>query len=207
MAESAAVARSPIAPTPPVAIENGWEVSTRRSAADLRITDCTPLTKLLVLGPEGGVFGIPFGRAERDEEGVLVAGSGPGEWTLFGPPGTGEGLAGRAAAALPPDEGAVFDLTHGRAAMRITGPAAAAALAKVCAVDLAGEVSPDGAAFRSSVAKVVTDVVRDDVDGRLSYLMHCDRAFGQYLFDALLDAGAEFDIEVDGFAGPGSQTS
>lgn len=203
MAESPAVARSPIAPALPVAVENGWQVSARRSMADLRITDCTPLAKILVLGHEGGAFGVPFGRAERDEDGVLVVGSGPGEWTLFGPSGTAGQLAERVATALLPDDGAVFDLTHGRAAMRITGPAAADVLAKVCAIDLAGEVTPDGAAWRSSVAKVVTDVVRDDRGGQRSYLMHCDRAFGQYLFDALLDAGAEFDIEVDGFAGPG----
>ncbi|MDQ3783511.1 MAG: hypothetical protein M3360_01245 [Actinomycetota bacterium] len=203
MAEPTAVARSPIAPAPPAAVESGWEVSARRSMAVLRITDCTPLAKILVLGPEDGVFDIPFGRAERDAEGVLVTGSGPHEWTLFGAPGTGRRLAERAAAALPPAEGAVFDLTHGRAAMRITGPEAGALLAKVCAVDLTEEITPDGAAFRSSVAKVVTDVVRDDRGGQHSYLMHCDRALGQYLFDALLDAGAELDIEVDGFAGPG----
>ena len=34
-----------------------------------------------------------------------------------------------------------------------------------------------------------------------SYLLHCERSVGQYLFDALLDAGAEFGVEVDGFTG------
>lgn len=203
MAEPAAIARSPIAPVPPVTIESGWEVSARRSDAALRITDCTPLAKILVLAPEGGAFGVPFGRAERDAEGVLVVGSAPGEWTLFGAPGAGGRLAERAVAEVSTGKGAVFDSTHGRAAMRTTGSEAATLLAKVCAIDLAEEMAPDGAAFRSSVAKVVTDVVRDDLGGQRSYLMHCDRSVGGYLFGALLDAGAEFDIEVDGFAGPG----
>ena len=57
-----------------------------------------------------------------------------------------------------------------------------------------------GAAFRSSVAKLVTDVVRDDEGGVRSYLLHCERFSGQYLFDALLDAGNEFGIEIGGFA-------
>jgi hypothetical protein len=42
------VARSPIAPAPPVAVVAGWEVSARRSSAPLRLVDCTPLAKVLV---------------------------------------------------------------------------------------------------------------------------------------------------------------
>ena len=201
MAESNAIARSPIAPAPPVAIESGWEISSRRSTAALRITDCTPLTKILVLAPGGRPFDVPFGRAAHGEEGVLIVGSGPDEWTLLGAPGAGGRLSERAAAALGEAPGALFDVTHGRAAMRITGSEADDLLAKVCAIDLAEEITPDKAAFRSSVAKVVADVVRDDQSGQRSYLLHCDRAVGGYLFDALLDAGAEFHIEVDGFAG------
>jgi heterotetrameric sarcosine oxidase gamma subunit len=103
------------------------------------------------------------------------------------------------------DEGlvSVFDATHGRAIMRITGAKAPDLLAKVCAIDLADEVTPNGAAFRSSVAKLVTDVVREDSGGSRSYLLHCERSSGQYLFDALIDAGHEFGIEVDGFVDPG----
>ena len=36
-----------------------------------------------------------------------------------------------------------------------------------------------------------------------SYRLHCERSSGQYLFDALLAAGAEFAIEIDGFDPPG----
>ena len=75
-------------------------------------------------------------------------------------------------------------------------------VAKVCGVDLSEEITPDGAAFRSSVAKLVTDVVRDDRGTERSYLLHCERSSGQYLFDALIDAGDEFGIEVEGFVAP-----
>ena len=206
MAEAAPVARSPISPAPPVAVEHGWEVSTRRTDADPRIMDCTPLAKVLVLAsPSGGVaraLGVPFGRTARDEHGTLVVGSGPGEWLLLGPPGASAALAGRVKEVS--DEGlvSVLDATHGRALMRITGARAVDLLAKVCGIDLSEEVTPDGAAFRSSVAKLVTDVVRDDCDGERSYLLHCERSSGQYLFDALIDAGDEFGIEVEGFAAP-----
>jgi heterotetrameric sarcosine oxidase gamma subunit len=207
VAETLPVARSPIAPVPPATVEHGWEISARRSAAELRITDCTPLAKILVLAPQDGglaqTLGIPFGRAARDEHGTLVVSSAPGKWLLLAAPGTSEALMRRVEEVR--DEGfvSVFDATHGRALVRITGPRGPDLLAKVCAIDFADEVTPDGSAFRSSVANLVTDVVREDRGGSRSYLLHCERSSGQYLFDALLDAGDEFGIEVDGFTGPG----
>lgn len=211
MSETAPVARSPIAPPPPVVVEHGWEFSARRSGAGLRIIDLTPLTKLLVAAaPQGRVaagLGVTFGRASRDLEGSLVVGSGPGEWLLLGAPGQALSLARSADAEVPDHDDdelvSTFDVTHGRAMMRVVGDAADAMLAKVCAVDLSDAVTPDGAAFRTSVAKLVTDVVRDDVDGQRSYVLHCERSSGQYLFDALVDAGAEYGIDIDGFVFPG----
>jgi sarcosine oxidase, subunit alpha len=206
VAEASPVARSPISPAPPVTVEYGWEVSARRSGAGLRIMDCTPLAKVLVLAStEGEVarsLGVRFGRAARDEHGTLVVGSGPGEWLLLAAPGTGAEVAGRAEATSDEEMVSVLDLTHGRALVRITGARAPNLLAKVCGIDFSEEVTPDGAAFRSSVAKLVTDVVHDDLDGEKSYLLHCERSSGQYLFDALLDAGDEFGTEVEGFAVP-----
>ncbi|HZD70837.1 MAG TPA: sarcosine oxidase subunit gamma family protein, partial [Actinomycetes bacterium] len=193
MAEAAPIARSPIAPAPPVTVAHGWEISARRSRAELRVCDCTPLAKVLVRGsPAGGTadaLGVEPGRAARDRHGTLVVGSGPGEWLLLAPPGTATAVAERLRAV--PDDGliSVLDATHDQALVRISGAAAATLLAKVCAIDLADGIRPHGAAFRSSVAEVVTAVVRDDLDGERSYLLACERSFGQYLFDALLDAG------------------
>ena len=207
MVEAAPIARSPIAQAAPTTIKHGWEVSARRSAADLKIIDCTPLAKVLVLAsPDGEVaraLGVPFGRAARDPHGTLVVGSGPGEWLLLAEPGTSAAVTQRVEEVKDETLVSVFDAMHGRAIMRITGAKAPDLLAKVCAIDLADEVTPNGAAFRSSVAKLITDVVRDDSGGSRSYLLHCERSSGQYLFDALIDAGHEFGIEVDGFVDPG----
>ena len=204
MAEAAPLARSPISPAPPVAVEHRWEISARRSNADLRITDCTPLAKILVLAStDSEALGVPFGHAARDEHGTLVVGSGPGEWLLIAPPGSALEVSRRVQEVPDEEMVSVFDATHGRALMRISGAATVALLSKVCAVDFADAVTPNGAAFRSSVAKLVTDVVRDDQDGERSYLLHCERSSGRYLFDALIDAGDEFGIEVDGFVAPG----
>ena len=98
------------------------------------------------------------------------------------------------------------DQSHGRALMRLSGSHAPSLLAKLCGIDLSDDITPDGAAFRTSVAALATDVIRDDLIGAAgrtrSYLLHCERSSGQYLFDAVLRAGAEFGIEIDGFRMP-----
>jgi len=198
------LARSPIRPPEPLTVLAGWEVSERRATGTLTLTDCTPLTKVQVKAPVTGQvaaeLGVRFGRARRNAAGVLVVGSGPGEWLLIGPPGqaipdytepAADGYASRT------------DLTHGRALVRLTGPAAADVLSSMCGIDLSDGATPDGAAFRSSVAAVATDVIRDDVAGVRSYLLHCERSSGQYLFDTLLSAGRDLGIEIDGFTTPG----
>ena len=216
------VSSSPIAPAPPVRVEAGWEVSGCRSEAALTITDCTPLAKVHLRAPWNGAMakalGVPFGRAGRDiEDGAsqdgawLVVGSGPGEWFVLVPPDAAAAAAGWlgtvAADSAPEEFVSVVDLTHGRALMRITGPDAADLLARLCGADLHDDMAPDGAALRSAVAGVATDIIRDDIvhdgAGVPSYLLHCERSSGQYLFGALVSAGESLGIGVDGFRLPG----
>jgi heterotetrameric sarcosine oxidase gamma subunit len=221
-ASTAPLARSPIAPAPPVVVTAGWEVSGRPAGggagpAGLTIADCTPLAKVQLRAPAGGraaaALGVPFGQAARDAAGTLVVGSGPGEWLLLGPPGRAATLAaglGEIAAQAPGEHLSWVDLTHGRALIRLTGSSSASVLGQVCGIDLSDDITPDRAAFRSSVAALATDVIRDDRAGQpggaaavRSYLLHCERSSGQYLFDVLLRSGAEFGIEIDGFEPPG----
>jgi sarcosine oxidase, subunit alpha len=219
-AEGAPVARSPIAPVPPVLVQAGWEVSGCRSDAPLTITDCTPLAKVQLKAPWNGgaakALGVPFGRAGRVCAGSpeptrdgdwLAVGSGPREWLVLAPPGTAAQVAGwlttLAADAAPEEFASVTDLTHGRALMRITGPDAADLLARLCGADLHDEMAPDGAALRAPVAGVATDIVRNDRAEVPSYLLHCERSSGQYLFGALAGAGEPLGIGIDGFRLPG----
>ena len=200
---STPIARSPIAPAPPVEVVEGWEVSRYRSTDPLTLSDRTPWAKVLVHAAEAGPYSrtaaVGFGRATRLDGGVLEVGSGVGEWLLLGPIGSAADLMARAAARTDAELVSVIDMTHGRALVRLTGGAAVAVLSKLCGIDLADHMTPNLAAFRSLVANVATDVVRDDVAGVRSYLLHCERASGQYLFDVLVDAGAEHGLEVDGF--------
>ena len=201
------IARSPIRPAEPVVVRDGWEVSARTSSSGLTLTDATALAKVLLKADANGPFtasALAHGRAARRNSGdsgtVLEVGCSPGEWLHIGRPGTSGMLLAtlRADAAQVNEHISVVDLTHGRALMRLTGDHAPSLMAKICAIDLGDSATPDLAAFRSSVAKTVTDVVRDDRSGRRSYLLHCERSSGQYLFDCILDAGQEFGIDVSG---------
>jgi heterotetrameric sarcosine oxidase gamma subunit len=204
------LARSPIRPLVPLTVLNGWEVSGRRSTGALTLTDCTPLSKIQLKAPATGQvareIGVPFGRARRNAAGVLVVGSGPGEWLLIGQPGQAAQIAAVLAdltAGASDEYVSSTDLTHGRALIRLTGANAPDLLSAMCGIDLSELTTPDGAAFRSSVAALATDVIRDDVAGVRSYLLHCERSSGQYLFDKLLSAGRDLGIEIDGFTTPG----
>jgi heterotetrameric sarcosine oxidase gamma subunit len=171
------------------------------SPATARLTDESPLGKLLVRapvdGPMASVLGTRFGRAVRDGD-RLTVGSGPGEWLVLAPVADLPKLATWLEQQGESDPGlvSVVDLTHGRAMVRLTGPDAAGVLARVCAVDLSDRITPDGAAFRTSVARVATDVIRDDGHGggsgnggvnteSPSYLLHVERSSGSYLWDEL----------------------
>lgn len=228
------VARSPITPAAPVTTVAGWEVSARQSSAALLLTDLTPLSKVQVRAAPGGpmsrALDLPPGRAARGTTldraltngaspagtNALVAHSGPGEWLVLSPPGTAADMTARlerVAAATRADGTAgastlelvtVTDLTHGRALLRVTGEQAPALFARLCTINFNDTVTPNGAAFRTEVAHLATEVIRDDLPtGRRSYLLHCERSSGQYLFDVLLDAGADLGVDVGGFTIPG----
>jgi len=76
-------------------------------------------------------------------------------------------------------------------------------LARGCAVDFAADICPGGAALRSAVAGVPAGVIRDDRNGVRSFLVHCDRPYGQHMFDSLLDSGTELGVGTDGLVSPG----
>jgi heterotetrameric sarcosine oxidase gamma subunit len=184
-------------------VHEGWEVSKAKSSAKLRLSDLTPVTKVLVRtsrsSPMGLSLACEFGRAVRNSAAHLVAGTGPDEWTVFAPAASVATVFATLEGSDQPDLATVLDMTHAGVLFRLTGLDAARTLEKVCAIDFSEKVTPNGAVFRSSVARVTTEVIRDDVAGVRSYLLHSDRSSGQYHFDALLDAGAEFDIAVDGY--------
>ncbi|WP_420622725.1 hypothetical protein [Candidatus Poriferisodalis sp.] len=169
-------------------------------AGDLTLSDVSATTKWLVRagaqGPAADLLGARFGSSQIAPSGALVLGSRPGEWIVLG-------TSSEVAAAVAELDGldsqefvSALDWTHSRAMFRVTGRESARMLEKVCSLDWADPMTPDGAVSSASVAKVTCDIARNDIDGAPSYLIFCDRSFGQYLFDALIDAGNEFGLSV-----------
>ena len=241
MSDVGPLARSPVPVGEPAGIAHGWQISARRSHADLRLADSTASVKALVRAEPRGAMaerlgvrvghavrtGEPFaepgsakraadlrpkgfaepGPAKRAEDlrpqDVLMCRFGPSEWLAMATLDRRASMWGhlRTLAADADELVSLIDVTHGRVVLRLTGARAAITLSKICGIDLRDDVTPDGAALRTSVAALVTDIVRNDVDGQRSYLLGCEWSSGQYLWDAVLEAGAEFGIDVDGLDG------
>jgi len=164
--------------------------------AELTLVDCSPMAKVLIhadpQGPLADRLAVPFGRSRHDDDGTLILRVRPAQWLLFADSGReGELVEHWEAAATETGEFvSVIDVTSGRTLLRLTGESSPALLAKICALDL--DTASDGSALRSSVAKVNAEIVRDDADGRRSYLLTCERSYGQFLTEAINDAGEEF---------------
>jgi heterotetrameric sarcosine oxidase gamma subunit len=129
----------------------------------------------------------------------LVVGIAPGEWLVFGGSGVASILVTAWSKLVGSPGCAAVDLTHARAAMRLTGPLGPAILSRLCALDVAS--MPDGTSAGTLVAGVVTGVIRDDALSGPSYLLHCDRSYGQSLARAILEAGWDYGLEADGYQG------
>ncbi|TLP75776.1 2Fe-2S iron-sulfur cluster-binding protein [Nesterenkonia sphaerica] len=205
------VARGSVpAPGPKTSIA-GWEVSTEQSMAPLTLADVTPLVKISVRAAPDGVTAdrmpAAFGQARPWGDRLLVVGSGPGEWMVLAEPGERAAALNELSEILQDAEEltSIVDLTHGRALFQLSGESAAELLAAVCAIDLADDMVPDGAALRTNVAGVVTDLIRHDEEGgRRRYLLHCERSSGRYLHATLLDAGRSHGVAETGYPASGS---
>lgn len=159
--------------------------------AAITISDESATTKTLVRS-DRPQLGVAFG-ASTMVGNALVCGTRPDEWLLLG---SGDAVA---AAVDTVDRGgftSVIPFTHGRSLFRITGDVVPSMLEKVCGIDWADNMTPNRAVVTASVALTTCDIIRDDVAGTTSYLLMCDRSFGQYLLTALVDAGDEFGVSV-----------
>ena len=172
----------------------GAAIGGDREVGGLTLQDVSSMTKIVVRAGVGTHasrrLAVRFG-ATRTEGGVLISGVRPDEWVLLGPTADVQAFVRRLDRT---DHVSVIDVTHGRALFRLTGPEAPSVLEKLCSLDWADHMTPDGASVSGSVARVNCDLTRNDLDGTPSYLISCDRSYGQYLFDIILDAGHEFGI-------------
>ena len=86
------------------------------------------------------------------------------------------------------------DLTDTFAAFNLAGPLARATLEKLTRRKLANAAFPYMRVRRARVAEVLCRLLRIGFTGELSYEIHCPAAYGLHVWEALMEAGAEFGI-------------
>jgi len=188
----------------------GWRVARSFApgpgdwTAAVGLADESHFGKIMIHGQDGGEQLAAIG---------LIAPGGVGEGVVSGAtavyrlrpdqlfisvaPGEEAGLVTSLSAAM--SDGAdvtLSDITHGRARLRLVGPAAAELLGRACPLDLRATAFPDGAARQSSVARTAQLILRHDLDGgRLpSYVIIGARSLGAYLWDTLIDLGRDLGV-------------
>jgi len=117
---------------------------------------------------------VSLGTARRNES-VLAFSISPGEWIEIG---------------ASPANAEDVDISHVRALLRLTGDGAAFLLSHLCAIDLGDQMMPNGAAARTLVAGVATEIVRDDKAQHPSYLLMMSRSFARHVWDRFTEVSA-----------------
>lgn len=193
-----------------VAIDFGTPDDELARAAMLGLADLSPLPRTGYKGGGAldwlraqGVVGLDAdNRATRQPDGAVAARLAPGEALLLGDIGATGGLCARLDAAWS-EAGApgCYPVRRDAASFWfvVTGKAAATLFAKLCGVDLRPAHFPEGAVAQTSLARLNTIIVRQDMGvlrqdmGAVpAYHLLGDSASAEYFWDCLIDAMAEF---------------
>lgn len=124
------------------------------------------------------------------EEAKAAFGFAPGKFMVID---QAEGLEARLAAALTVDLGVVTGLSHGRTAIRVSGPKAEWVLAKFFAVDFALPAFPVGAGKSTSHHEVFAQIQRT---GAEQFDLYVFRSMARSFWTALCHGAEEVGYET-----------
>lgn len=127
--------------------------------------------------------------AAASKPGAIVFRIAANRWFLAGP----EGMDGPLSAKLKPANGSLIDLTHGRTALRISGPKADWVLSKLYAIDFSISAFPAGTGLATSHHNIFTQIHRDDEQ---TYTLFVFRSFARAFWHTLQRAAEETGYEV-----------
>ena len=86
------------------------------------------------------------------------------------------------------------DVTSALAGIRVAGPRGHLLLAGVTELDVSPQAFPDMRCGQTRVAEIHSVVLRLDLGGLPGYELYFGREFGEYIWDALLEAGEEYEV-------------
>jgi heterotetrameric sarcosine oxidase gamma subunit len=187
-----------------------WKVpqayqSAAREAAAIRervaVADLSFKGKVTVTGDGAGdLIARTFQLVHRPDGRSLAANNGmtslpltADEYLLLSPPG-GEDEIVRCLADAGEPAVTVVDLTHGLAGFLLAGRDSSHLLRKICALPFDAVDFPSGHVAQTSLARVHATIVRHDRDGLPAFEIYVERPYGEYVWDVIFDAGAEFGI-------------
>lgn len=153
--------------------------------------------------PVGRVVRIPAQALNAQTDGLLCS-LARNHARLISPPGTAGAVHTRVESVIQQtaDSACIHltDVTSNFTAVQIAGPHSRTLLRKLTALDLRPARFPDLSCAQGSLASIHALVLRADIQAHLAYQVYCGREFGEYLWDALLDAGQEFGARPFGLA-------
>jgi sarcosine oxidase subunit gamma len=139
------------------------------------------------LGEAYGIEAPPIGAARTAGEATLI-GIGPGAFLAIG---VSDEALGRLRGALPADQAALTDVSHGRSLFKLEGDAAEPVLQKCVTIDLS-RLSP-GHAAQTMIDHVDVLIHRvADTDFRLLTFRSFARSLAEWLLDQGLEEGIGF---------------
>ena len=94
----------------------------------------------------------------------------------------------------------VTEVTHGRAEIRVIGPASQELLSKVCGLDFHPSAFPNETAKQSSLAKTTQLIIRRDIGELPAFSIIGVQSLGPYVWDTMMEAGREFEVVPIGSA-------
>jgi heterotetrameric sarcosine oxidase gamma subunit len=130
----------------------------------------------------------------------------PDEFLILTPPGAEKKLATSLEVAITSQDifASVIDQTSGLVGLSISGPKSTAVMRKLCAIPFSSKDFPNLCVAQSSFAKVRATIIRHDGSDSPAFELFADCSYGEYLWEAILDAGSEFGIRPVGWEAIGA---
>ena len=183
------------------------------AVAQLALCDLSGLPRIGVKGlhaanwlsEEGFIIPADNNSARRQDDGALLVRLAPNEFLVLGEEARpypcieklakGDKFPSKSSGLEKPF---LVPRQYSQIWFRLIGGQGIDTLAKLCAIDFRASSANDFQIAQTSLARLNAIVIRDDLDGIPGFHILADTASAEYLWDCLIDAGAEHSIRVVG---------
>lgn len=201
------------------ALQAGWQIlevyttpAEERAAmqGSVGLADISAQGKLILKGTKvDGIINANLGKTptrpgdviEVQSKHILVAKLTSDEYFILTPPDAEQEIETSLETEIASQNTfvSVIDQTSGLVGLLIAGQKSVDVMKKLCALDFNPTDFSNLHVAQSSFAKVRATIIRHDQDEMVAFELYADRSYGIYLWDTLLDAGMEFDIQPIGW--------